>query len=99
MKQVYTIFDKVARKGNNLFIANTQEEAKRIFENSMARWQRENPDFNPSDYTCFYLGLYQDEDIMREGEDGKMHIVRPAPSLNTVEGIDLYDVPLGEELE
>lgn len=78
-KGIYTVFDKVARKGNNLFLANTQEEAKRIFEGSISRYQRENPDFRPEDFTCFYLGKYCDEDILHEGPDGKDRIISAAP--------------------
>lgn len=99
-KQIYTIFDKVARRGNHLFLANNQDEAKRIFENSMARGKRENPDLNISDYTCYQLGVYHDEDIVREGHDGKDRIISSAPFILCDENsIDLYDVPIDEELE
>lgn len=99
-KLIYTIFDKVARRGNYLFLANNQEEAKRIFENTMARGKRENPDLNISDYTCFYLGVYHDEDVLREGPDGKDRIISSAPFiLGGEDSIDLYDVPIDEEIE
>lgn len=98
-KKIYTIFDKVARKGNNLFVANTQEEAKRIFETSMARFKSENPYFNPSDYTCFFLGTYFDEDVLKEGPDGRDRIISSAPFiLGGEDSVDLYDVPLDVEL-
>ena len=98
-RQIFTVFDKVARRGNGLFLASNQDEAKRIFEASMKQQADNNPYFNPSDYTCFFLGCYQDEDIIREFEDGKDRVVFPAPRVNTFEGIDLYDVPLDKELE
>lgn len=99
-KQIYTIFDKVARRGNHLFLANNQEEAKRIFENSMARGKRENPDLVISDYTCYQLGVYHDEDVICEGPDGKERIVSSAPFiLGGEDSIDLYDVPVDEEIE
>lgn len=95
-KKVYTIFDKVARRGNYLFLANNQDEAKRIFENSMARGKRENPDLVISDYTCYYLGVYHDEDVM----DGQDRVVSLAPFiLGGEDSVDLYDVPIDEELE
>lgn len=99
-KQIFTIYDKVARRGNNLFLASNQDEAKRIFENSMKSWQRQNPDFNPSDYTCFFLGYYYDEDVIKtDGPDSKDVLLKESPFLVCSDSVDLYDVPLDKELE
>ena len=100
-KKIYTVFDKVARKGNNLFLANNQDEAKRIFEYSMKNQQRQNPDFNPSDFTCYYLGIYEDEDKIVIGENGQERCLGLPPFIMATQDsvIDLYDVKIDEEVE
>lgn len=99
MKLVFTIYDKVSKQGNNLFLCNNQDEAKRVFELSMKQQASQNPHFNPKDYTCYLLGAYRDSMDYVEGPDGRSRVIEDFPCLYPRDSIDLYNVPIGTDVE
>lgn len=90
---LYTVYDKIAKKGSKIYFAVNDEVAKRQFTESLEEWKKQGLTILREDLTVLNLGIYNTNIIENKDINNRVESYEDAIICDRV--YDIYDVPVG----
>lgn len=90
---LYTIYDKVAKKTGKIYMSENDEVAKRNFEDTKKKWKEQGLTIIDKELTVLNIGVYNTKVIENKHPNGMIEGYEDLIVCDIV--YDIYNVPVG----